>query len=89
MLCCSSVSDVGLAVVAFEAAGCCISMGDVGMRLFAVSWVWCGIKWSHTLNFWVVMSGKTSLLYLILCIEWMGTPSVTEILLTSTNRVGY
>jgi len=36
VLCCSSVSDVGL-VVAFEAVGCCISMGDVGIRLFAVS----------------------------------------------------
>ena len=34
MLCCSSVSDVGLVVVAFEAVGCCISVGDVGVRLF-------------------------------------------------------
>ena len=33
MLCCSSVSDVGL-VVAFEAVGCCIPIGDVGVRLF-------------------------------------------------------
>ena len=35
VLCCSSVSDVGLVVVvAFEAVVCCISMGDVGVRLF-------------------------------------------------------
>ena len=82
MLCCSSVSDVGPVVVAFEVVGCCISMGDFGIRLFAVSWGWCGIKWSHTLNCWVVLSGKTSLLYLLLCIEWMGAPCVTGFLLT-------
>ena len=76
MLCCSSVLDVGLVVV-FEAVGCCIPMGDVGVRLFAVSWGWCGVKWCHTLNCWMVLSGKTSLLYLLLCIAWMDKPSVT------------
>jgi hypothetical protein len=88
VLCCSSVLDVG-PVVAFEAVGCCIAMGDVGIRLFAVSRWWCGIKWSRTLNCWMVLSGKTSLLYLLLCIEWMGNPSVTGFLLMSTNRDGY
>ena len=76
MLCCSSVSDVGLVVFAFDAVGCCISVGGVGVRLFAVSWGWCGIKWSPTLNNWLVLSGKTSLSYLLLCIERMGKPSV-------------
>jgi len=29
VLCCSTVSDVGFVVIAFEAVGCCICMGDV------------------------------------------------------------
>ena len=69
--------------------GCSISMGDVGVRLFAVSFGWCGIKWSHTLTCWMVLSGETSLLYPFLCTEWMDKPSVTSFLLTSTNGGGY
>ena len=42
MLCCLSVSDVGLAVVAFEAAGCCICMDDGEVRLFCCS---VGVVW--------------------------------------------
>jgi len=36
VLCCSSVSEAGLVVVAFEAVGCCVSMGDVAIRPFAI-----------------------------------------------------
>ena len=42
MLCFSSVSDVGLVVVTFEAVGCCISMGDDGVRLFCC---FVGVVW--------------------------------------------
>jgi len=82
VICCSSVSDVGLVVVVFESVVCCICAGDVAIRLFAVSWGRCGIKWSDTLNCWMVLSGKTSLSCLLLCIEWIGKPSVTGFLFT-------
>jgi len=58
MLCCSSVSDVGLVVVAFEAVGCCISMGDVGVRLFCC---FVGVVWyqmASRSNCWMVFSDK-------------------------------
>jgi len=62
VLCCPSVSDVGLVVVAFEAVDCCISMADVGVRLFCcfVRVVWYQmVSRSKCL---MVLSGKTSLL---------------------------
>ena len=69
-----AVSDVGLVVVTFEAVGYCLSMGDVGVRLFAVSW-WCGIKWSHTLNCWMVLSGKLSFcIYSCVLNGWVSLP---------------
>jgi len=49
---------------------------------FAVSWVWCGIKWSRTPNCWMVLSGKISLLFLLLCYKRTDTISVTGFLLT-------
>ena len=58
MFCCSSVSDVGLVVVAFEAAGCCISMGDVGVGLFAVSW---GVVWYQMVYTLELMDGMVKL----------------------------
>jgi hypothetical protein len=74
----------------------------VALRLWVAVYLWVvseyvyllfrgggGGLWSHTLNCWMVLSGKTSLLYLLLCIEWMGKPSVTGFLLMSTNRDGY
>ena len=47
-----------------------------------VSWGWCGINWSHTLNCWMVLSVKTSLLYLLLCSKWTNKLSVTCFILT-------
>jgi len=78
----SSVSDVGLVVVAFEAVGCCISMGDVGVRLLScfVGMVWYQMV-SHS-DCWMVLSDKISLLYLFLCFKWTDKPSVTGSLST-------
>jgi len=41
----------------------------------------CGIKRSHILNCLMVLSGKTSLLYLVLCNGWMSKPYVMGFLL--------
>ena len=77
MLCCSSVSDVGLVVVAFEAIyiyGWCRNTSVLLFR--GVVWcgvVWCGIKRSHTLNCWTVLSGKTSFCVVIEAGEVYGT----------------
>ena len=51
MLCCSSVSGVGVVVVAFEAVGCCISAGDVGVRIFCCL-VGGGVLSNGLTNFW-------------------------------------
>jgi len=53
VLCCSSVSDVGL-VVAFEAAGCCISMGDIGIRLFKC---FVGVVWYQLVSHSELLDG--------------------------------
>ena len=54
MLCCSSVSDVGL-VVAFEAVGCCISMGEVGVRLFCC---FVGVVWYQMVSHSELLDGN-------------------------------
>ena len=69
-----------MGLVPFEAAGYCIwVMSEYICLLFHGGGV---VSNGLTLNCWMVLSGKTSLLYLHLCIEWMGKPSVTGFLLT-------
>ena len=61
MLCCSSVSDVGLVVVALEAVGCCISMGDVGVRLFCCFVGVVLYQMVSRSNCWMVLLGNVNI----------------------------
>ena len=68
MFCCSSVSDVGTVVVAFEAVSCCISMGDVRVRLFCC---FVGVVWYQMVSHSELLDGTV----------WQNFPFVSIVVL--------